>query len=198
MSLKQSCMDDLLALTRHARLTIGFFMTMLFMLGADNVLMAAVPLHAESPAEVSERESLKGIGGMEVLVEPLNVELETLGLEALAIQNTIRHHLQKAGINVLTEHERLATQTAAVLAVRVDALHDRIGRYFYCIDLLFTQRVRLKGKGTPDASAVTWMKPGGIGLIADDKVKQIEGQILHKVDQFIKDYLAANLDLKKS
>jgi len=162
------------------------------MVGAIAVTIAAPPLRAEQLAEVSERESLKGIGGLEVFVESVNIELEALGLEAVTIQNDIRHHLQKAGVNVLTEHERLASQTAAVLVVKIDALHDRIGRYFYCIDFLFTQRVRLKVKGAPEVSAVTWMKPGRIGLIADDKVKQIQGQVLHKVDQFIKDYLAVN------
>ena len=38
------------------------------------------------------------------------------------------------------------------------------------------------------------MKLGPIGIVADDNVKHIEGQVLLKTDQFIKDYLAANPD----
>ena len=85
-----------------------------------------------------------------------------------------------------------------MLGVRLDAVHDRIGRYFYSIDLLLTQRVRLKGNGASDLSAVTWLKLGAIGVVADDNVKHLEDQVLRKVDQFIKDYLAVNPDRRRS
>ena len=162
----------------------------------STVTFAAVftPSHAEQQADAPERESLRGIVGMQVFVEPLNIEIEHRSLQTLALQHTITQRLDKAGVKVLTERERLATRTAPVLVVRVDALHDRIGRYFYSIDLLLTQRVRLEGKVASELSAVTWMKPGGIGVVADDKVTHIEDQVLHKVDQFIKDYLAVNPD----
>jgi len=52
---------------------------------------------------------------MEVLVEPLNIEIEQLGLQTVKLQSDIRQRLQKAGITVLTERERLATPTAAML-----------------------------------------------------------------------------------
>ena len=163
-------------------------------LGTITFAVTSTPPHAEQPAEVSERESLRGLVGMEVFVEPLNIEIEHQGLQTLTLQRAIKQRLQKAGVKVLTEHERLATPTAAVLVVRVDALHDRIGRYFYSIDLLLTQRVRLEGSVASELSAVTWMKPGGIGIVADDNVTHIEDQVLHKVDQLIKDYLAVNPD----
>ena len=135
---------------------------------------------------------------MEVLVEPLNIEIEQLGLQTVKLQSDIRQRLQKAGITVLTERERLATPNAAMLGVRLDAVHDRIGRYFYSIDLLLTQRVRLEGNGASDLSAVTWLKLGAIGVVADDNVKHLEDQVLRKVDQFIKDYLAVNPDRRRS
>jgi hypothetical protein len=161
-------------------------------LGTFCFAIAWLPLQAEEPTEIPERESLKGLVGIEVVVEPLNIELEHLGLETLKLQQDIRHRLQQAGVRVLSERERLATPTAAMLVVRVDALHDRIGRYFYCIDLLLTQRVRLKGRGSSDVSAVTWMRLGGIALIADDNVRHIQDRVFRKVDEFIKDYSAEN------
>jgi hypothetical protein len=160
--------------------------------GAFSFVITSIPLQAEEHAETPERESLKGVVGIEVVVEPLNVEVEHLGLETLKLQHDIRHRLQQAGVPVLTERERVATSTAAMLVIRVDALHDRIGRYFYCIDVLLTQRVRLKGRTSPEVSAVTWMRPGGIALVADDNVKHIQDQVLRRVDQFIKDYVAVN------
>jgi len=166
--------------------------TSLLILGTLGFGLSSLPLQAEEPKEVPERESLKGLTGIEVMVEPLNIEVERLGLETLKLQHDIRHRLQQAGVHVLTERERLATTTAAMLVVRVDALHDRIGRYFYCIDLLLTQRVRLRGQAAPDVSAVTWMRPGGIALVADDNVRHIQNQVFRKVDEFVRDYLAEN------
>jgi hypothetical protein len=172
--------------------------TLLLIVGTLSLIIASTQSHAEPPAEVSERDSLKGLLGLEVLVEPLNIEIEQRGLQTVKLQSDIRQRLQKAGITVLTERERVATPTAAMLVVRVDAVHDRIGRFFYSIDLLLTQRVRLEGPVASELSAVTWIKPGGIGIIADDNVKHLEDQVLHKVDQFIKDYLAVNPDRRTS
>ena len=172
--------------------------TVFLIVSTISVIIASTPSHAEPPAEVSERESLRGLVGMEVLVEHLNIEIEELGLQTVKLHSDIRQRLQKAGIKVLTERERLATPTAAMLVVRVDALHDRIGRYFYSINLFLTQRVRLEGTGASELSAVTWMKMGGIGTVADDNVKHLEDQVLRKVDQFIKDYLAVNPDKRVS
>jgi hypothetical protein len=159
--------------------------------GTFSFAVMSIPVQAEESI-APERESLKGVVGVEIVVEPLNIEIERLGLETLKLQQDIRHRLQQAGVRVLAEHERLATSTAAMLMVRVDALHDRIGRYFYCFDLLLTQRVRLKGRDSSDVSAVTWSKSGGIALIADDNVRHIQDQVMRRVDQFIKDYFVVN------
>lgn len=159
-----------------------------------SLMYVLTPSYAERPAEISERESLRGLSGVEVLVEPFSLELEQGGLQPVTIQNDIRQRLQKAGVKVFTERERLAAQAGAFLVVRLDAVHDRIGRYFYSIDLLVKQRVRSEGRDAPELSAVTWMKSGGIGIVADDNVKHVEDQVRRKVDEFIKDYQAVNLD----
>lgn len=56
------------------------------------------------------------------------------------------------------------------------------------------QRVRSRGHDAPELSAATWMKSGGIGVVADDNVKHVEDQVRRKVDEFIKDYQEVNLD----
>jgi hypothetical protein len=158
------------------------------------LLWSAPVAHAESPGLSLDRESLRGLAGLEVLAEPLNIEIEDRGLTASALQQDVKQRLQKAGVKVLTERERLNSPAAALLIIRVDALHDRIGRYFYSINLLLTQRVRLAGHDGSDLSAVTWMKPGGLGIVADDNVKHLRDQVLRAVDAFVKDYLAVNPD----
>ena len=170
--------------------------TALLLVGS--IAAAAPPPHPPTPSpEEAERESLKGVAGVEVLVEPLDTDIERLGLSDEKMQQDVKQRLQKAGIKVLTERERLASPTGAMLIVRVDTLHDRIGRYFYSTDLLLAQRVTLGTPGAPEASAVTWKKLGVVSTVADDNVKHLEDQVLRKVDQFIKDYLAVNPDKRK-
>jgi len=156
------------------------------------VALTFLPLHAEQPAEVPGRESLRGLIGVEIFVEPVPIEIEQSGLQTVTLQREIKERLHKAGIRALTERERLGSPPAPMLIVHLHALHDRIGRYFYSMDLLLTQRVRLKDQITSDMSAVTWFKLGEIGTVADDNVKHIRDQVLHKVDQFIKDFHAVN------
>lgn len=158
---------------------------------------ASLPHQTELSQEEAERESLRGLTGVEVVVDPLDIEIEQLGLSTGKIQQDIRQRLQKAGMKVLTEKERLASPAAGILIVRVDTLHDRIGRYFYSTDLLLAQRVELKGREAPELSAVTWKKLGAVSTVADDNVKHLEDQVLRKVDQFIKDYQAANPDKRR-
>jgi len=163
--------------------------TIMFFFLAVWCLTAATALHAEQPGGMPGRESLKGLVGLAVLVEPLNIEIEHLGLHTSALQQDIRHRLQKAGLRVVTDGQR---PPSPLLIVRVDARHDRIGRYFYSIDLLVTQRVHLDRHAKDELSAATWINLGGIGSVADDDVKQIHEQVLRKIDQFIRDVLEAN------
>lgn len=154
------------------------------------------PPHQIAPSpEEAERESLRGLTGIEIVVDPLDGDIEQRGLSAAKLLQDIRQRLQKAGVKLLTERERLAGPDTAILTVRVETLHDRIGRFFYTTDLLLSQRVTVETHGQ-EVSAVTWKKLGTVSTIADDNVKHLEDQVLRKVDQFIKDYLGVNPDRK--
>src|SRR5215471_856389 len=120
--------------------------SLFLILGTGILFFAPISSLGEQPMESVERESLHGVTGVEVLVDPLDVEIEQLGVKTDSLQKDL------------------------------------------------TQRVRLESRETSELSAVTWMKLGPIGIVADDNVKHIEGQVLQKTDQFIKDYLAANPD----
>jgi hypothetical protein len=166
--------------------------TLLLIVGSISLLIASTSGRAGQPAEIPERDSLRGLVGVEVHVEPIAIEIEELGLPTDKLQNDVQQQLQRAGIKLLTERERLASSAGGLLDIHIDALHDRISRFFYTIDLSFRRPVRLKGLDPPEASAVTWMKLGVVGSIADDNVTYLQEQVLRKVDHFIKDYLAAN------
>ena len=166
--------------------------TAALLLIGSSALAASPPHPTEPPPEEAERESLRGLVGVEVFVDQLDSEIEQVGLSTAKLQQDVRQRLQKAGVKVLTERERLTNPDTAVLIVRLETLHDRIGRYFYTTDLMLAQRVKLETHAALELSAVTWKKLGTVSTIADDNVKHLEDQVLRKVDQFIKDYLGVN------
>lgn len=164
--------------------------------GSITLLVASPHVRAGQPVELSQRDSLRGLIGVEVHVDPLPIEIEELGLPSGKLQHQIREHLQESGITVLTERERFAGHLGGLLDVRVEATHDRISRFFYTIHVSLKRRVQLEGPPQPGITAVTWMKLGAVGSIADDNVTYLRDQTLRKVDQFIKDYLAVNPNQK--
>ena len=189
----------MLSLSRIGLQTTVLLLIGLFALGAGRPhanQQASPPSRTEPSPEDAERESLRGLAGVEVLVDPLDSEIEQAGLTAGKLQQDIHQRLQKAGVKVLTERERLASPATGVLIVRVETLHDRIGRYFYTTDLLLAQQVQLETHAGLEFSAVTWKKLGSVSTVADDNVKHLEDQPLRKVEQFIKDYLSVNPDRK--
>ena len=189
----------MLSLSRIGLQTMALLLIGLFALGAGRPhanQQASPPRPTEPSPEDAERESLGGLAGVEVFVDPLDSEIEQAGLATDKLQQDIRQRLQKAGVKVLTERERLASPATGVLIVRIETLHDRIGRYFYTTDLLLVQRVQLETHPGLEFSAVTWKKLGTVSTVADDNVKHLEDHALRKLDQFIKDYLSVNPDRK--
>lgn len=187
----------MLSLSRIGLQTTALLLIGLFALGAGRppANQQVSPSHPTEPSpEDAERESLRGLAGVEVFVDPLDSEIEQVGLSTAKLQQDIRQRLQKAGVKVLTERERLASPATGVLMVRMETLHDRIGRYFYTTDLLLSQRVQLETHAGLEFFAVTWKKLGTVSTVADDNVRHLEDQALRKVDQFIKDYLSVNPD----
>lgn len=184
--------------------SIGMQTTVLLLIGSlamgagrpDAHRQSSAPHQPEPSPEEAERESLRGLAGIEVVVERLDSEIEQAGLSTAKLQQELRQRLQKAGVKVVTEREPVANSPTAVLIVRVDTLHDRIGRYFYSTDLLLAQRVKLERDGAPELTAVTWKKLGVVSTVADDNVKHLQDQVFRKIDQFINDYLAVHPDRK--
>jgi hypothetical protein len=119
------------------------------------IAFASMAQSAEKPVDSADRESLRGVTGVEVVVEPLAIEIEQFGLHTETLQRDIKQRLHKAGVKVLMERERLATSDGALLTIRMDAVHDRISRYFYSIDLFVSRKVQLESQPDSELSAVT-------------------------------------------
>jgi len=84
---------------------------------------------------------LKGLRGVQVLVEELSDDAQEAGLMRKQIQTDVELRLRMAGIPVLTSDEAVSTSGAAVLIVNVSFITTSDQRSAYYIDLSLLQQM---------------------------------------------------------
>ena len=78
-----------------------------------------MPQHLLEQTLETQRESLRGLEGVEVVVENLPAEVEREGLTSLTLHAAIERQLQDAGVRALKPGDRLGTPGAPFLYVVV-------------------------------------------------------------------------------
>ncbi|WP_447973701.1 hypothetical protein [Nitrospira sp. Kam-Ns4a] len=155
------------------------------------MFLPAAPGVGAEPDQDS-RASLRGLPGIEVIVEELSPDVVEAGLRAGDLEEAVKQRVRKVGLPLLGRQDRLKTAPAAALVLRVNTLHDKIGRYFACIELALHQRVQLLREKETLATASTWALPALITVVPDDDVAQIREIVARRADKFAKAYAAAN------
>jgi len=142
-----------------------------------------------------DRDSLVGVEGMTVLVEPFDSEAKAAGLEEILFQNDVDLKLRLAGIKVLSWEEAAATPGVPILFIKIGVLKENIKRSPYAVatHVAFCQDVYLKRNPSITCeSAVTWSQ-AGVLLVSKEVLKScLREQIKGLTDMFINDYLEAN------
>jgi hypothetical protein len=140
----------------------------------------------------SDRESLKGLTGVRVLVENINPEAERGGLSAANIQTDMELMLRKAGIRVLSKEEWSLTPGLPSLYVKV-VVHKRFPYelYVYGITVGLEQVVMLS-RNMQTVVAPTWSTDGAIGTVGVSQLSIVRDDVKDEVDKFINAFLAEN------
>ncbi|MGA2267560.1 MAG: hypothetical protein ABSH44_03720 [Bryobacteraceae bacterium] len=136
------------------------------------------------------RKSLKGLKGVNVLVEPLEAEVEQGGLTKTSIQTDVELRLRQAGITVLTDAENLAAPGSPYLYIVV--LTFRGPQYNYSIGVELCQSVRLERDPSIQIFGATTWSVAGIGGVSRNNPRAIRDDIKDYVDMFINAYLSVN------
>lgn len=155
------------------------------------LLLSAVTAWPEAPEEEGQA-SLRDLPGIEVVVEELSPDVMEAGLRMVDLEEEVKERIRKTGLPLLGRQDRLKTGPAAALVVRVNTLHDRIGRYFLCVELELRQRIRLVREDDSPLTGTTWTAPTLITVVPDDNVKQVREIVGRRADRFAKAYAAAN------
>lgn len=142
--------------------------------------------------------SLKGLEGVEVLVEELKNELENFNVTAIQIQSDVEAKLRMAGIKVLSkeENEKIQVFRKPYLYIRINSYKPPGGREVvaFNMEVALKQQVVLSGDhkafGKP-FYAPTWYT-SVIGIVGWKNISTIRESANSLTDQFIEAYLSMN------
>ena len=164
---------------RHRHL--GFGLVALFLLGV------------EAPAQTSEQQqqTLRGLSGIAVVVEPLNAEAEQDGLSAQQLHAAVETQLQEAGIRVLSKDEWSTTLGGPYLYINVAALKKDYGLYAYSIEVCVNQLVALLRDQEIKQFAETWERRE-VGTVGVEKLAALEQSVAAHVGAFVTAYRMVN------
>jgi hypothetical protein len=90
-----------------------------------------------------QRESLRGLQGVEVVVEDIKPDAQMDGLSQESIRATVELILRSKGIRVLTQAERSETVSKPLLYVSVGTDKQASGQYSFSVRVELYQAVSL-------------------------------------------------------
>jgi len=144
-----------------------------------------------------QKESLRGIKEIAVLVDPLSPEIQKAGITAEKIKEEIETRLGQAGIRVYTENEaegpssKIPARPYLYINNHSYTLQKDL-TYGYALNIFFIQPVQLKRNPKISCLATTWYS-GGVGIIRVHKLKNFnQSELAEHIEKFIDDFLAVN------
>lgn len=151
-----------------------------------------IPLSTGQAASKEDRESLRGLRGVQVVIEDIEEDLRAEGLSKDRIRTAAESVLKSSGIPLLRDEEHNTTTSRAWLHVQVGTLKDLSGRYAYMIRVFLRQKVFLEDGPPQSISATTWESAIVIGTIRGSNLRQLVMTAEEKTKEFATDFLAQN------
>ena len=159
------------------------FVVMIFLLSCSGRM-------ENSELVVEEKETLRGLKGVYVLVENLSPDIEEDELKLSTIQTNVELKLRMAGIKVLTREESSKELGIPFLYVQLNIMKSS-GSYVFSILIELREWVYLTRDTTIECTATTW-RNGTVGVAGSRNLDFIRDSIKDYVDKFINDYLSMN------
>ena len=127
-------------------LVMANVMTLIYL----NVNMAQAEIYGQ-------RESLRGLQGVHVLIEQIDPEARADGLSEKAVRTAVEDILQSSDIQILTNSERITTPSKPYLYVNIIAVKSKgMSSYALTVNVYFRQYVSLVHRPQHTMSATTW------------------------------------------
>jgi hypothetical protein len=149
------------------------------------VFLCVIPFAFAEDKEIT-RLTLRGIKEVNVVIEPIEPEIQSLGLSQAQLQADVEAKLREANIAVSPNIER--GRPALYLYVQV-IRPEKISRLFYSVSLSVLQNVILERDQEVKTNTDTWLVRM-LGMSSGTEA--IRADIRSLMDQFIEDFRKAN------
>jgi hypothetical protein len=146
-------------------------------------VVVVVAANATTTAQNTERDNLKGIGPLDLIIEDLQSDLERGQLTVAMLQTVVEDRLDEHGI--------LLSKTAdpyIYLNVNSFALNEDL--YAYSIDLQVNTSVTIADTG--QVTIATIWSTAALGRVSAARLPTILNDVLNQVDKLANDYVAVN------
>ncbi len=148
------------------------------------LILSPTPAFGE---DLTEEETLRGLGGVMPIVEELHEDAKNIGLSRETLEHDVAEKLGKAGITILSAEERMANVRRPYLYVNCNVVYvESIKLASFSIDVELHQRVRLADGDM--AQGLTWAKTY-LGIQGQAKAAS---KIREVVGGFIDEFIAAS------
>ena len=144
------------------------------------ILVAANPT---TTAQNSERDNLKGIGPLDLIIEDLQPELERGQLTRAMLQTVVEDRLDKHGIS-------LSKTADPYIYLNVTSFTINEELYAYSIDLQVNTSVTIAE--TNQVAIATIWSIAALGRVSTARLPTILNDVLNQVDKLANDYVAVN------
>ncbi len=156
------------------------------------ILNGLVAESAEATANV-ERESLRGLSGVFVVVEELGPDGKRSGLSVEAIRTVVERILRASGIQVLTDEEGRTGLSAAILEINATPVKsEKVSVYGVTITGAVIQQVFLRNGSEMTIPAITWGKSRTAVVNSKSVKAQVIGNVESIIKEFANDFLSVN------
>jgi len=148
-------------------------------------------LNAAQAATADQRESLRGLPGVGLVIEDIDAEAKADGLSVEAIRTAVELILRSSSIRILTRTEVSNTTSGAYLYVQAATYKIRSGLYAYTTTVALRQSVSLVQRPQQTIFASTWDRVY-VGSPGSQNISWLINPIEDSVKIFANDFVAVN------
>jgi hypothetical protein len=137
-----------------------------------------------------ERDNLKGLKGVFLVIDPLSPDLEKRGVTRDELQTRLVVKLRQAGIGIVSVKEASRTPGQPILQLKVASVKKTTGDGFV-IQLWMNEKVIFDRDRSRIVHGITWIQTT-IAFDGELQSRGIYDSVDEVLNEFINDYLAAN------
>lgn len=159
------------------------------------VVAALVSVATAQMFVTTGRDTLRSLPGVELIIEPLQPELEDAGLSTAAVKADVQQQLRAGRVLVFASQGENSSPAKPYLYIHLNAIetpgHDLLA---IAIQVHVRQTVRSPVTSSNIVNAMTW-DSHGVVLVPAKELRSVRAAVAEHVDRFVRDWVAVHADV---